>query len=98
LTWTVHLANRKGVARRQYGTKPGFRSTATGRDNEDRSLIIDPGPRSVSLPGERRFFDTGAFRTTTVPLGETVMERCGRLLVLGGHGCSGSDPRSRAST
>src|SRR5947207_1541322 len=26
LTWTVHLVNRKGVARRQYGTKPGFRN------------------------------------------------------------------------
>ncbi len=53
LTWTVRLANRKGVARRQYATKPGFRNNATGRDDDDRGFIIDPGPRSVSLPGER---------------------------------------------
>ncbi len=92
LTWTVHLANRKGVARRQYGTKPGFRNRATTRDDDDRALIIDPGPRTVSVPGERQLFDTGAFRTTTVPLGEITMEPDGRLVVLGGHGRAGSDP------
>ena len=36
--------------------------------------IIDPGPRSVTLPGKRRFFDTGMFRTTRVPLGEITMD------------------------
>ena len=92
LTWTVHLANRKGVARRQYGTRRGFRNNATGRDDLDRALIIDPGPRSVSRAGERRAFDTGRFRTTVVPLGDLAMEPDGRLLVLGGHGRSGSDP------
>jgi hypothetical protein len=92
LTWTVHLANRKGVARRQYGTRPGFRNNATGRDDQDRALIIDPGPRSVSRPGERQVFDTGKYRSTVVPLGEITMEPDGRLLVLGGYGRSGSDP------
>ena len=92
ITWTVQLANRKGVARRQYGTKPGFRNRATGRDDADRSLIIDPGPRSVSSPGECRLFDTGMFRTTRVRLGEITMEQSGRLRVLGGHGRAGSDP------
>ena len=77
ITWTVQLANRKGVARRQYGTKPGFRNRATGRDDADRSLIIDPGPRSVSSPGECRLFDTGMFRTTRVRLGEITMEQSG---------------------
>ena len=56
------------------------------------TLIIDPGPRSVSSPGERQLFDTGKFRTTVVPLGETTMEPSGRLLVLGGYGLAGSDP------
>jgi L-Lysine epsilon oxidase N-terminal len=92
LTWTVHLANRKGVARRQYGFKHGFRNGATARHEHDTALIIDPGPRSVRAPGERQRFDTGKFRTTTVPLGEITMQPDGRLLVLGGHGRSGSDP------
>ena len=93
VTWTVHLANRKGVARRQYGTRPGFRNNAKGVDALDRALIIDPGPRSVSCPGERQLFDSGRFRTTAVRLGEMTMERDGRLVVLGGYGRSGSDPQ-----
>jgi hypothetical protein len=48
--------------------------------------------RSVSAPGERQVFDTGRFRTTPVFLGEIAMQSDGRLLVLGGHGRSGSDP------
>jgi len=92
LTWTVQLANRKGVARRQYATRAGFRNNATCRDADDRSLIIDPGPRSVSLPGERGVFDTGRFRATPVYLGEITMEPGGRLVVLGGQGRAGSDP------
>ena len=92
ITWTVHLANRKAVARRQYGTRPGFRNHATSHDERDALLIIDPGPRSVTRPGERQVFDTGRFRDVTVPLGEMTMEPDGRLRVLGGYGRSGSDP------
>ncbi|MDR3636198.1 MAG: LodA/GoxA family CTQ-dependent oxidase, partial [Isosphaeraceae bacterium] len=92
ITWTVHLVNRKGVARRQFFSGPGFRNQATGDDGTDHSLIIDPGPRSVSAQGERRVFDTGRFRTTPVKLGEICWLSDGRLLVLGGHGRSGSDP------
>ena len=92
LTWTVHLANRKGVARRQYGTRPGFRNNANRHDGQNGPLIIDPGPRSVSTPGERQRFDSGMFRSTQVFLGEIEMEPGGRLLVLGGHGRAGSDP------
>lgn len=92
ITWTVHLANRKGVARRQYGTGPGFRNRATGDDAADQALIIDPGPRSVGTPGERQVFDTGRFRSTMVVLGDIAMEADGGLRVLGGFGRSGSDP------
>ena len=92
ITWTVHLANRKGVARRQYGFKHGYRNGGVTSDPDDPSLIIDPGPGSVSAPGECHRFDTGRFRNTTVPLGEMAMQPDGRLLVLGGHGRSGSDP------
>ena len=93
ITWTVHLVNRKGTARRQYQSGPGFRNHWTQDDTIDRELIIDPGPRTVSTPGERGVFDTGRFRSTTVPLGEIVMEPAGRLRVLGGFGRSGSDPQ-----
>lgn len=92
LTWTVHLANRKGVARRQYRTRPGFRNNATGSDDQDRALLIDSGPRSVMAPGRRQIFDGGAFRSTPVTLGEIAMDQNGRLLVWGGHGRAGSDP------
>ncbi len=91
ITWTVHLANRKGVARRQYGTRPGFRNNAKGVDELDRALIIDPGPRSVSYPGERQLFESGRFRTTNVPLGEMTMDRDGRLVV-----CPPSDNSCRS--
>lgn len=90
ITWTVHLVNRKGAARRQYGT--GFRNKAKGNDLDDRALIIDPGPRSVSTAREHQIFDSGMFRSTPVKLGEITMDDDGRLLVLGGHGRSGSDP------
>ncbi len=92
LTWTVHLVNRKGIARRQYGTRPGFRNDANRDDGQKGPLIIDPGPRSVSAPVVRQRFDTGTFRSTPVFLGEIEMEPGGRLLVQGGHGRSGSDP------
>jgi hypothetical protein len=93
LTWTVHLVNRKGTARRLYGSGPGFRNHANKDELAARALIIDPGPRTVSQPGERGVFDTSQFRSTTVPLGEIVMESTGRLRVLGGFGRSGSDPQ-----
>ena len=89
--WTVHLANRKGVARRRF-RRPGFRNNAANDDDVDRSLIIDPGPRTVDAPGIWERFNTGRFRSTTVDLGAITMEPSGRLLVLGGFGRSGSDP------
>jgi L-Lysine epsilon oxidase N-terminal/L-lysine epsilon oxidase C-terminal domain len=92
ISWTVHLVNRKGTARRCYHSGPGFRNRATDNEVADRELIIDPGPQTVCTPGERCIFDIGRFRSTTVPLGEIVMERSGSVRVLGGFGRSGSDP------
>jgi len=93
IAWTVHLVNRKGVARRQFLSGPGFRNQATGDDATDHALIIDAGPRTVMARREPQVFDTGKFRSTPVKLGEIVMQPDGRLLVLGGHGRSGSDPQ-----
>jgi hypothetical protein len=72
--------------------------------NRDR-LIIDPGPRSVDTTTRRRArFDRsgdGVYATTFPPLGlqphdihtlgEILTDDAGRLLVLGGHGNSGSE-------
>lgn len=93
VTWTVHLANRKGIARRQYGSGPGFRNRATNDPESDSPLVIDPGYRSVGAEGERQVFDSGKFRSTCVTLGEIIMEPDHRLRVLGGYGRSGSDPQ-----
>jgi hypothetical protein len=92
LSWTVHLVNRKGAARRRYQSGPGYRNHATGDELADSALIIDPGPLSVCTAGERRDFDSGRFRSTIVPLGEILMEASGSLVVLGGYGLAGSDP------
>ena len=68
-------------------------------------LIIDPGPRSVNLSSRRRAsFDRsggGTYATTFPPLslkpndidtlGDILTDDDGRLLVLGGHGNSGSE-------
>ena len=67
-------------------------------------LIIDPGPRIVTNAKRRAFFDRsgeGNYATTFPPaelapnsidtLGEMMMDDSGRLLVLGGHGHSGSE-------
>ena len=68
-------------------------------------LIIDPGPRSVNLSSQRRAsFDRsggGTYATTFPPLGlkpndidtlgDILTDDDGRLLVLGGHGNSGSE-------
>jgi L-Lysine epsilon oxidase N-terminal/L-lysine epsilon oxidase C-terminal domain len=96
ITWTVHLVNRKAAAPlflfnsgvNQDLTKR--RNNATGNDTTDASLIIDPGPRSVSAPGVTEKFDAGKFRGGLVPLGEMTMEPNGRLVVVGGFGTSDS--------
>jgi hypothetical protein len=67
-------------------------------------LIIDPGPRIVTKAKRRAAFDRsgeGSYATTFPPedlapsridtLGEMMMDDDGRLLVLGGHGCSGTE-------
>jgi hypothetical protein len=72
-------------------------------DERDR-LIIDPGPRTVNSTTKRRAaFDRGGegqYATTFPPpleplsidtLGEMMTDDSGRLIVLGGHGRSGSE-------
>jgi hypothetical protein len=89
IEWTVHLANRKATAFRMLQQTPVRRNSATGDEQADQALIIDPGSRSVSAAVPSATFDTGTFRGTPVPLGEARFETgTGRLLVLGGRGHS----------
>jgi len=92
ITWTVHLANKKAEWIQFQG--PKSRTDETLRRNAaviDRdSLVIDPGPRSLTDRNRHATFGTGAFMGTIVPLGEMRTDRDGRLLVLGGFGRSSS--------
>ena len=66
-------------------------------------LIIDPGPRTVDGSKRHASFDRsgeGSYATTFPPplspnsidtLGEMMLDNMSRLIVLGGHGCSGSE-------
>ena len=101
VTWTVHLANKKAEWDRFEGRRgedlplderrPG---AARNADIEDRaSLIIDPGPRTISGPDQRATLDGGRFLGIDVPLGDIRTDGDGRLLVLGGFGTSAAaDP------
>lgn len=83
-----------GYPRRNRGVVGGQRSR----------LIIDPGPRTITANKRRASFDRsgeGSYATSFPPtelsphtidtLGEMMMDDEGRLLVLGGHGRSGSE-------
>jgi hypothetical protein len=66
-------------------------------------LIIDPGPRTIGGDKRRASFDRsgeGNYATSFPPplspnsidaLGEMMLDNDQRLIVLGGHGCSGSE-------
>lgn len=93
ITWTVHLVNRKGAAPNFAKPNGGRRNHATGNDQQDAALIIDPGPRTVSgISAAPALFDTGSFNGTVVPLGDIRTDDRGRLLVCGGRGKSDSVP------
>lgn len=91
ITWTVHLANKKAAWKRFDGlskTTPLRNAKVTDR----ASLVIDPGPRSLTGVNKTAQFDNGSFLGTPVPLGEMRSDSKGRLLVLGGFGASASPP------
>lgn len=105
VTWTVHLANKKaewdrfqGRAGEELPLDQRRPRAARNGDVADRaSLIIDPGPRSVTGTDGRAVFDGGKFLGTPVPLGEIRTDADGRLVVLGGFGTSFS-PENRLLT
>jgi hypothetical protein len=76
-----------------------IRGTSEADDQEARRvLIIDPGPRSLTGPGQVADFTGGTFFDIPVPLGEIRTDAAGRLLVLGGSGHSGTSEPGRRIT
>lgn len=125
--WTVHLANKKAAwynfAELQGDVMLGadntyaaqgvpLRNGAVTDPAQRQALIIDPGPRSVSQPGQRAEFDAASgsgyphlsfppgnlqpYPITT--LGRLLMAPDGALLVLGGYGNAGGPPGSNIAS
>jgi L-Lysine epsilon oxidase N-terminal/L-lysine epsilon oxidase C-terminal domain/Iron-containing redox enzyme len=99
VTWTVRLANKKAAWAEFRGAAAELRANAGGNPlplrnaaiSDRESLVIDPGPRSISGPSRLGVrFDGGRFLGRPVDLGELHTDDAGRLLVLGGSGRSES--------
>lgn len=99
ITWTARVANRKAAwynfvtALDIEGAQPTTRRNKDFSGDKRALLVIDPGARSVTGPGQDGAgarFDTGTFVDTPVYLGELRTDEKGRLLFLGGHGLSDS--------
>lgn len=101
IKWKVHLANKKSEwFQFQYALDlPEAHDASFIRRNADikgvnrKSLIVDPGPRTIeaaNTSGPDYQFDNGTFMGVPVPLGEIRTDEAGRLIVLGGHGDSAS--------
>jgi L-lysine 6-oxidase len=117
IRWTVHIANKKPIwftfseltGDLEFGDWNSYERQHVPLNNQDitdpsqrRQLMIDPGPRSVTKPGERQTFSRydvpsgyryGSFPPDTLSpsidsIGEIRMDAEGRLLVLGGFGHS----------
>src|SRR5262249_44013236 len=97
ISWTVHLANKKAAWNEFDGLNPNAPKRNATVANRD-SLIIDPGPRSLSGRNKVAAFDTGKFLGVIVPLGEARTDTQGRLVVLGGFGHSASPTNAPITT
>ena len=97
IEWTVHLANSKA----EWKQFNGLNANAPRRNAgvaDRKTLIIDPGARSLSGPNKTASFDTGKFLGKAVPLGEIRTDTKARLLVLGGFGNSASPANKPLTT
>ena len=97
INWTVHLANKKAAWHSfdALNPKAPLRNPSVA---DRKTLIIDPGPRTISGTGQSAKFDTGMFEHGVVPLGEIRTDETGRLLVLGGFGQSASPTHKPLTT
>ncbi|MFL6677325.1 MAG: CTQ-dependent lysine 6-oxidase LodA [Burkholderiaceae bacterium] len=124
IEWTAHLANKKPIwfsfseltGDLEFGDWNSYEKQHVPLNNGDvtdpaarQALIIDPGPRTISRPGDRAGFDRYSapidyprfsFPPTSLnpaidSLGELRMDDDGRLILLGAFGHSaGTTPLS----
>jgi hypothetical protein len=98
ITWTVHLANKKAEWFEFNGSDGEHGKPKSPRRNKKitdrKKLIIDPGSRTITGPGQVALFAGGEFMGIPVPLGEIRTEKDGRLLVIGGFGKSGTSDKA----
>jgi hypothetical protein len=98
ISWTVELANTKAAFNQFHGightTGPLRNASVTDRS----SLMIRPGPRTITGPNGSAFFDSGLFQGVPVPLGEIQTDGSGHLVVLGGFGASSSPNNAPLTT
>jgi L-Lysine epsilon oxidase N-terminal/L-lysine epsilon oxidase C-terminal domain len=103
ILWRVHVANRKAAWYNfENALDLGVHAKSANRRNADvadrRSLLLDPGPRSIAGQNKTASIDTVAFGGTTWHLGDLRTDGDGRLIVLGGHGVSRSRTNSPPQT
>ncbi|MGH9931318.1 MAG: LodA/GoxA family CTQ-dependent oxidase [Pyrinomonadaceae bacterium] len=97
ITWTARLANKKAEWKQFDGLNPNaLRRNLSVQDR--KTLIIDPGARTLSGPGQKTAFDTGKFMGKIVPLGEISTDAQGHLILLGGFGQSASPTNAELTT
>ena len=119
IKWTVHIANKKAAWYNfqelvgnvmlgpdntyQKQNVPLRNGKIIAEDERRAQLIVDPGPRTLSRPGDWQQFDAasaGDYKYTSFPpaslspypvltLGAARMTESGALLVLGGFGNAG---------
>jgi hypothetical protein len=103
LTWTVHLCNTKAAGRRFAGVdhpRESYRNERWVKNGIPREqFVLDGKPQTVSKNDPVSHFICTEFMGHTfapaLELGRLLyQEECGRLLVLGGHGRSGSPVRA----
>ncbi|MFI9307236.1 LodA/GoxA family CTQ-dependent oxidase [Streptomyces triculaminicus] len=104
LTWSVHLANKKGAwyaFNLALDIDDSVNISSPRRNNTvtDRSqLVIDPGRKSLHVSsGQTVEFTGGKFLGQAVPLGRMHADGDGRLVVLGGAGAAKS-PQNKPLT
>lgn len=99
VAWTVHTANKKAAwynfdsALDIPEAVPAARRNAAIAGADRDRLVIDPGPRRIAganKKGKEFELTGGTFLEISVALGELRTDDAGRLVVLGGHGVSGS--------
>ena len=124
IVWTAHIANKKPIwftfseltGDLEFGDWNSYENQHVPMNNGDvtdpaqrKALMIDPGPRTVSIPGEvqkfSRYSPSQGYPYVSFPptslnppidtLGDIRMDSSGRLIVLGAFGNSaGTSPLS----